>query len=113
MLGFFQHAHHAAVTPKFVKKYGNVGQIIQQGLEQYKSEVENNIFPGDTYSPYKISGDVDKICEKLDETVKQLKRSSIPSNITGSLNVQQATDSDSNSSGTNNTTSDNDTIKLY
>ena len=29
LLGMLQHPHHAKVTPKFCKQFGNVGTVIQ------------------------------------------------------------------------------------
>ena len=50
-----QHPHHAKVTPKFCKQYGNVGEVVQTALQQYKAEVSNGDFPSQQYSPYKLS----------------------------------------------------------
>ncbi|MFC2009048.1 3-methyl-2-oxobutanoate hydroxymethyltransferase [Chloroflexota bacterium] len=33
-------------TPKFVKKYANLAQVIVQALQQYKQEVELGVYPG-------------------------------------------------------------------
>jgi len=33
-------------TPKFVKKYANLAEVIGQALEQYKREVERGVYPG-------------------------------------------------------------------
>ncbi len=33
-------------TPKFVKRYANLAEIILQALEQYKQEVEQGVYPG-------------------------------------------------------------------
>jgi 3-methyl-2-oxobutanoate hydroxymethyltransferase len=32
-------------TPKFVKKYANLAEVIVQALEQYKQEVLDGVFP--------------------------------------------------------------------
>lgn len=55
LLGFMQHHHHAQFTPSFCKQYATVGYEIQNGLAQYKAEVEQNVFPDESFSPYKIS----------------------------------------------------------
>ena len=54
LLGFFQHAHHAKVSPRFCKRYGRVGEEIQRGLEEYAREVREGVFPGTEFSPYKM-----------------------------------------------------------
>ncbi|GAB2245060.1 hypothetical protein Droror1_Dr00000553 [Drosera rotundifolia] len=55
LLGMMQHPHHAKVTPKFCKQYGQVGEVINKALSEYKEEVTNGSFPGPSHSPYKIS----------------------------------------------------------
>jgi 3-methyl-2-oxobutanoate hydroxymethyltransferase len=52
MLGMLSHPHHEQFVPKFCKKYAQVGHAIQDGLAQFKAEVESGIFPGEEYSPY-------------------------------------------------------------
>eukprot|EP00871_Galdieria_phlegrea_P001101 jgi/Galph1/1992/GphlegSOOS_G676.1 len=54
MCGMLQHPHHAKVTPKFCKKYAQVGYAIQEALETYRDEVRNGDFPSEQYSPYEI-----------------------------------------------------------
>ncbi|XP_068659036.1 3-methyl-2-oxobutanoate hydroxymethyltransferase 1, mitochondrial-like [Aristolochia californica] len=54
LLGLLQHPHHAKVTPKFCKKYGSVGDVINKALSDYKEEVENKSFPGPAHTPYRI-----------------------------------------------------------
>jgi 3-methyl-2-oxobutanoate hydroxymethyltransferase len=41
ILGLFEK-----FTPKYVKKYANLAEIILQALQQYKQEVELGVFPG-------------------------------------------------------------------
>ncbi len=36
--------------PKFVKRYANLDEIILQGLEQYKQEVQQGVFPDEEHS---------------------------------------------------------------
>ena len=55
LLGMMQHPHHAKVTPKFCKQYGNVGEVVQSALQQYRAEVSNGEFPSQQHSPYKLS----------------------------------------------------------
>ena len=55
LLGFFQHAHHAKVTPRFSKRYSRVGEEIQRGLEEYAKEVREGAFPGAEFSPFRMA----------------------------------------------------------
>lgn len=55
MLGMMQHYHHAEFTPQFCKQYATVGHLIQEGLADYKRDVEERKFPTMEYSPYKIA----------------------------------------------------------
>lgn len=55
LLGMMQHPHHAKVTPKFCKQFGQVGTVINKALLEYKEEVQNKSFPDDSHTPYKIS----------------------------------------------------------
>mmetsp|Transcript_8022 Transcript_8022/g.14211 ORF Transcript_8022/g.14211 Transcript_8022/m.14211 type:complete len:350 (+) Transcript_8022:102-1151(+) len=61
MLGMLQHYHHAEFTPQFCKQYATVGYAIQEGLAQYKVDVEQRKFPDENYSPYKISAEEEKM----------------------------------------------------
>ncbi|KAI8021546.1 hypothetical protein LOK49_LG03G02175 [Camellia lanceoleosa] len=66
LLGMMQHPHHAKVTPKFCKQYGQVGDVINKALSEYKEEVTNGSFPGPAHSPYKINAaDVDGFLNEL------------------------------------------------
>ncbi|XP_028051795.1 3-methyl-2-oxobutanoate hydroxymethyltransferase 2, mitochondrial-like [Camellia sinensis] len=61
-----QHPHHAKVTPKFCKQYGQVGDVINKALSEYKEEVTNGSFPGPAHSLYKINtADVDGFLNEL------------------------------------------------
>jgi 3-methyl-2-oxobutanoate hydroxymethyltransferase len=44
-------------TPKFVKKYANLAEVIGQALEQYKREVEQGVYPGPEHT-YHIKDEV-------------------------------------------------------
>lgn len=48
-------------TPKFVKKYANVGEIMKEAFKEYKNEVHSGVFPAKEHE-YVIS---DEIIEKL------------------------------------------------
>ena len=41
LLGLFER-----FTPKFVKKYAGLSQVIMQAIEQFREEVESGVFPG-------------------------------------------------------------------
>lgn len=54
------------VTPKFCKQFGNVGDVINKALSEYKQEVETRAFPGPSHTPYKITPtDVDGFANAL------------------------------------------------
>lgn len=61
------HPHHAKVSPKFCKRYAEVGQVIQSALAQYKADVEQHTFPGQQFSPYRIPQ------HEVQELVQQLQ----------------------------------------
>lgn len=46
------------MTPKFCKQYGQVGEVINKALLEYKEEVKNGSFPGPAHSPYSITSAV-------------------------------------------------------
>ncbi|KAG6480481.1 hypothetical protein ZIOFF_063981 [Zingiber officinale] len=67
LLGMLQHPHHAKVTPKFCKKYAQVGDVINKALTEYKEEVETRSFPSAAYTPYRISeADVESFLKELE-----------------------------------------------
>ncbi len=41
-------------TPKFVKKYAEVGKVLQEAFEEYIREVKEGVFPDDSLHAYKI-----------------------------------------------------------
>ena len=49
MVGYFDD-----FTPKFVKKYGNVGEVLLKAFSDYVAEVRGGVFPDDTVHTYKI-----------------------------------------------------------
>lgn len=65
MLGMLSHPHHEQFVPKFCKKYAKVGHAIQEGLQQFKEEVESGEFPGTEYSPYVMSDEEKERFESL------------------------------------------------
>lgn len=52
MLGLYED-----FTPKFVKKYANIGQEIKNAFTQYHNEIKNGSFPVDKEHSYKIKDD--------------------------------------------------------
>ena len=67
LLGMMQHPHHAKVTPKFCKQFGNVGEVVQAALQQYRAEVTNGEFPSAQFSPYKLAeNEAASFAEQLD-----------------------------------------------
>jgi len=58
-------------TPKFVKKYANIGGELQKAFETYCSEVRSGVFPVDGEHAYKInSEEADKFLAALEEEDK-------------------------------------------
>jgi len=62
LIGQFQ-----AFTPKFVKKYANVAEVITNAMREYVKEVRANTFPTDEYCYHMLKGEG----EKLQELVKE------------------------------------------
>ncbi|GAX12536.1 3-methyl-2-oxobutanoate hydroxymethyltransferase [Fistulifera solaris] len=54
MLGMTSHPHHEQFVPKFCKRYAQLGHIIQEGLQEFKRDVESGAFPSDEYAPYQM-----------------------------------------------------------
>ena len=52
MLGLYED-----FTPKFVKKYANIGQDIKNAFTRYNNEIKNGTFPVDEEHSYKIKED--------------------------------------------------------
>lgn len=66
MLGYYDD-----FTPKFVKKYCNLGEIIQKAFEEYISEIKEGKFPDNNIHSYKISSDEEKdFLKKMTENNK-------------------------------------------
>ena len=47
MLGMTSHPHHEAFMPRFCKQYADIGSLVDQGLRQYREDVESGVFPGE------------------------------------------------------------------
>ena len=67
MLGFYDD-----FTPKFVKKYAEIGKQIQDAFSAYCAEVRSGSFPVDAEHTYKISDDE---AGKLAELLKKMESS--------------------------------------
>jgi 3-methyl-2-oxobutanoate hydroxymethyltransferase len=55
MIGQFQ-----AFTPKFVKKYCNVAEVVTTAMKQYVAEVRGNKFPEDEHCYHMLPGELEK-----------------------------------------------------
>lgn len=58
-------------TPKFAKKYCNIGEIATQGMADYIAEVKSGAFPAPEHK-YKFTGDKDEFASFLAEYEKEL-----------------------------------------
>lgn len=54
MLGMTSHPHHEQFVPKFCKRYAQIGHIIQEGLQEFKRDVESGAFPNEEFAPYQM-----------------------------------------------------------
>ncbi|MFC2095401.1 3-methyl-2-oxobutanoate hydroxymethyltransferase [Candidatus Bipolaricaulota bacterium] len=55
IIGQFQ-----AFTPKFVKKYANVAQVVTDAMKAYVSEVKSGVFPADEHCYHMLKDEVGK-----------------------------------------------------
>jgi len=62
MIGQFQ-----AFTPKFVKKYCNVAEMIVSAMKQYCAEVRSGEFPADEHCYHMLEGEYEKFVELAKE----------------------------------------------
>jgi 3-methyl-2-oxobutanoate hydroxymethyltransferase len=65
MLGQFQ-----AFTPKFVKKYANVAEVITNAFKEYVDDVRNDRFPTDEHVYHIRKGCEDEYAAMLKEYEK-------------------------------------------
>jgi 3-methyl-2-oxobutanoate hydroxymethyltransferase len=65
LIGQFQ-----AFTPKFVKKYANVAEVVTGALKAYGDEVRGGSFPADEHCYHMIEGEF----PKFQEMTKQIKK---------------------------------------
>lgn len=52
-------------TPKFVKKYANIGEELLNAFKEYADEVKNGTFPEDSVHAYKIKKEEEDKLEKI------------------------------------------------
>jgi len=62
MIGQFK-----AFTPKFVKKYGNVAEVVTEAMVEYVKEVRAGLFPTDDHCYHMIKGEEGKFKEMIKE----------------------------------------------
>lgn len=62
MIGQFK-----AFTPKFVKKYGNVAEVVTEAMVEYVKEVRAGLFPTDDHCYHMIKGEEGKFEEMIKE----------------------------------------------
>jgi 3-methyl-2-oxobutanoate hydroxymethyltransferase len=60
LIGQFQ-----AFTPKFVKKYANVAEVITQAMQAYCEDVRADRFPEDKHCYTMLSGEEEKFLELM------------------------------------------------
>ena len=60
MIGQFQ-----AFTPKFVKKYANVAEVITNAMKEYVQEVKDSKFPGDEHTYKMVPGEEEKFLKLM------------------------------------------------
>jgi len=62
MLGFFE-----AFTPKFVKKYANLSEIIEKAFRDYIEEVKTGKFPEEKHCYRMIEGEAEKLQARVNQ----------------------------------------------
>ncbi len=67
VIGQFQ-----AFTPKFVKKYCNVAQVVTDGLTEYVAEVKNGSFPAEEHGYRMLKSEAPEFPELADEYRRKL-----------------------------------------
>jgi len=60
MIGQFQ-----AFTPKFVKKYANVAEVITNAMKEYVKEVKDSKFPADEHTYKMVAGEEEKFLKLM------------------------------------------------
>ncbi|MHB1313955.1 MAG: 3-methyl-2-oxobutanoate hydroxymethyltransferase [Christensenellales bacterium] len=54
-------AMYSDFKPKFVKTYGNIGELISSGVKRYMSEVKSGAFPDDEHSYSMEASEIEKL----------------------------------------------------
>jgi len=62
VLGIFQ-----AFTPKFVKKYENLGEKTVNAFKQYAQDARSGAFPADEHAYKMVEGELPKLRKLLEE----------------------------------------------
>lgn len=62
LIGQFQ-----AFTPKFVKKYANIAEVITKAMKEYIKEIKSDAFPTDEHCYHMLEGEDDKFKELIKE----------------------------------------------
>ncbi len=65
IIGQFQ-----AFTPKFVKKYANIAEVVTNAIRQYCEEVRSGVFPQDEHCYHMIKGEY----EKFETMIKKFEK---------------------------------------
>ncbi len=60
MLGLF-----SAFTPKFVKKYANLGEVVEKAFREYIDDVQTGKFPEEIHCYRMVEGELDKLEAQL------------------------------------------------
>jgi len=55
-------------TPKFVKKYGNVAEVVIRAMSEYCKEVRTGVFPTDEHCYKMLAGEEEKFLQLIKET---------------------------------------------
>ncbi|MBN1858666.1 3-methyl-2-oxobutanoate hydroxymethyltransferase [Candidatus Bipolaricaulota bacterium] len=62
LIGQFQ-----AFTPKFVKKYANVAEVVTQAMREYVSDVKAGVFPAEEHCYHMLEGEEEKLAGLIHE----------------------------------------------
>jgi len=62
MIGQFQ-----AFTPKFVKKYANVAEVVTEAMRAYVTDVKSGAFPADEHCYHMLKGEAERFPDLMEE----------------------------------------------